>query len=352
MSNNYAYAEDVLDLLISKVSLGTYDKKFCYSLQINNVGLGKPITSNQHALFKKIVLKYSKQIQKLGLDAITLSELSWTLKVITSSSEFTIPSIKITDDTITVRTPFKSNFVQDARNARIMHWNHADKYYTSKFGLYNLKTIINLVTKHYDNFTCCEHTTQIINDLLPYDTCKYWIPTLVKRQNSFYIVACTPELCEQIKDIELNTKHSTLAKLVYYGVKIDEDLVQELLNQCKDELSKNRILFATSSHYSIDGNSIAELKVLLNDVECDYLFYSLLSSKSTVKESVRRDLESLQIENFQIGSWNDKDSNKLYDRKLKMPVLIKYGSLSHLGSGSSFSAKIITITNNEQVDIK
>lgn len=349
---NYAYAEDVLDLLISKVSLGTYDKKFCYSLQINNVGLGKPITSNQHALFKKIVLKYSRQIQKLGHDAIALAELPWTLKVITSSSEFTVPSIKITDDRIVVRTPFKSNFVQDARNARVMNWNHADKFYSSTFGLFNLKTIIDLVTKHYDNFTCCEQIQQIINDLLPYDICKYWNPTLVKKHNNLYVVACTSEIYEQIKDIELNTNYSTLAKLVYYGVKIDEDLVQELIKQCKDELGKHRILFASSSHYSIDGNSIAELKLLLNDIECDYLFYSLLSSKSTIKETVKRDLESLQIKNFQIGSWNDKDSNKLFDRKLKMPVLIKYGSLSHLGSGSSFSAKIITITNNEQVEIK
>jgi hypothetical protein len=349
---NYTYAEDVLDLLINKVSLGTYDKKFLYSLQLNNVGLGKPITSNQHALFKKIVLKYSRQVQKVGQDAQILSELPWTLKVIASSSEFTIPSVKISDDWIIVRTPFKSNFVQDARNARVMNWSHADKVYSSKLGLHNLKIIIDIVTKHYDNFSCCEQTQQIINELLPYDECKYWNPTLIKRQNRLYIASCTEEVHEQFKNIELDTSYSMLAKLVYHGVKIDEELIEELSSQCKDELSINRLLFAVSTHYSIDEKNIFELKYYLEDIECDYLYYSLLTSKSTAKESVKRDLESLQIKTFHVGSWHDKEGNKLFDRTLSMPVLIKYGSLNHLGSGSSFSAKIITITNNEQVDIK
>lgn len=352
MLMNYAYAEDVLDLLINKVSLGTYDKKFLYSLQLNNVGLGKPITSNQHALFKKIVLKYAKQIQKLGHDALTLSELPWTLKVITSSSEFTIPSVKISDDTIIVRTPFKSSFVQDARNAKVMQWIHADKIYTSKFGLYNLKTIINLITKHYENFSCCDQTQQIVNDLLPYDSCKHWSPTLIKRQNRLYIAACTEEIYEQLKDLELDTSYSILAKLVYYGVKIDDELLKELSKDCKDELHTNRLLFAVSSHYFIDEKNLSELKGYLQDIRCDYLYYSLLSSKSTAKESVKRDLESLQIKTFHVGSWQDKGKNELFERTLSMPVLIKYGSLNHLGSGSSFAAKIITITNNEQVELK
>jgi hypothetical protein len=354
MMNKLRNAEEVLDLLITKISLGTYDRKFLQSIQINNVFVHKPITSNQANLFTKVLLKYHKQLTKLNYNAVDLSEIPWTLKIVESSTEYTVPYISIENDTIIMKTPFKTSFVQEMRNERVFKWDFNARHYSAIYGLPTLKYAIDSVNKHYEQMKCSDNVLEIIDEIIKYESAKIWSPTLVRVNGNLIIAGINEALHEALLDVKLDTSIKTLALLTMHGVKIDDKLFKELHEELGgDEASYQRLLFATSYEYELEQNKIWDLKELLHDIDCDYIFYSTFFAKTKTV-----DIESVLC-NFNIdhdvgskASFLSQEKNKLWSREKKMPVLVKYGSLSHKGSGSAFAAKMISLVDSTPVQVK
>jgi hypothetical protein len=339
-------AEEVLDLMLSKLSLSRYDQKFFYNLQLQNVLPRKSLTTNQSALFTKVVQKYAGQLSKLGLDAIELSQLPWTLKIIQSSTEFTQASISIHNDEIYLRCPFKQAFLQEFREHKLMIWNRDERFYVTSYGLNKLKHIINCVTKHYGDIKFCETTQGILEEVAKYKEGKCWGPTLCKRNNFLFIAGINESLHNVIKDIDLNTTLPTLALLASYGISFDKDLIKELENHYSaDELSI--ALYRNHKHDFID---LPNLLKILDKIGCDIIQYTSMYIAKGQNEIVYdiKKLTSIPVEQIHFKNNN----NTLEINRYKMPVQISSNSFHFYKSKSNFFSKLIELVNNNPIELK
>jgi hypothetical protein len=352
--------EEVLELLLAKISLSRYDRKFFQSLQVSNVYTNKPITSNQLALFKKVVSKYHRQLATLNYNAIDLVDTPWTLKIIESSGEFTKPIIKIEGDKIVVRTPYKLNFVKDFRAAfdKQITWDHETKSYSGEFGLFTLKKIIEITRKHYDEIVFSDDIHDILQKIETYQNAKVWDPVLVRRNGNLYIACINEVLNEVTKDIPLATDIKTIAALIKFGIKIDDELISELSIEMGEEYNK-KLKFVSSRVTEVDQLELGKINPWLNEIGCDYILYSTMFSKNGL-DDVAETLDGFEISYditysaryVSFGKSNQLGKNLLLDRKCNMPVMVKYGKLNHKHHGAQFAAKIIELVNNEPVEIK
>lgn len=344
--NSIRNAEEVLELLLTQISLGSYDKRFMYNLQLNNIIPRKPITTNQATLFKKVLLKYHKQFSKQELDVVVLAELPWSTKIIPSASEFTVPSIKIENDIIILRSPYKSQFISDFRALGLMQWSHSDKCYYADFGIRTLSQILDMVNKHYTELTCCEVVTQIVNDMTVFENCKYWNPTLVRANGNLYIAAINEQLHAALQQVELSTDWETIAKLTAFGVAIDSSLQKDIINDIPDDSTVPKLKFAAGISIEHDITQIDDLASLIQSVKCDYVLY-LNPYRSIPAYSIEDMLINLGIE-YDINtmrSVKETSVSKLLTRKFSMPIIIQVGTQNFAHSVGKFAAKIVALTD-------
>lgn len=339
-------AEEVLDLMLNHCSLSRYDQKFFYNLQLLNVLTRKPITSNQAALFTKVVKKYKKQLALHKLDANQLAELPWTLKVIPTSPEFTHAHFSIEGDQLILRCPFKQAFVQEFRDHSIMVWNRDERYYNTEFGLYKLKIAFQCVIKHYDDIQFCPAVHDIITQIYSFDENKCWEPTLTSCNGRLYIFNLNEQLEKAIQDIELNTELSTLALICSFGISVSESLKHELLKVYSLE-DLNFAIYRDSLHEVTDVEGLASK---LNRINCDYALHS--STMYATKDNYQYDKILSEFVNFPIETTN-KHRISMTNKKYKMPVLIKsMSSYTFAGPASYHAAKIINLVNSNPIELK
>lgn len=349
--NRIHNAEEVLELLLTQISLGSYDKRFLHSLQVTNILSRKPITTNQAALFKKVLLKYHKQFTKYEYDVAALAALPWSTKIIPSASEFTVPNIKIDSDNIILRSPYKDSFVKEFRALGVMQWHQTEKYYYAEFGLRSLKLIVDMVRKHYTEFTCCDTITGILNEVSLYENCKYWEPTLTRINGRLYIVATSEQLDTALKHLELSTDWSTIAKLAACGVAIDPQLQQEIAPDANDTDTVTKLSFAANTNIQHNIHNMDELALLLKSVECDYVLYLNPYSNYVSAEPVEHMLAELGIAHNTntIRTVKETTANELLSRNHQMPILIQLGTVDFEHAGGKFAGKIVSLTDNTPI---
>jgi len=298
--NRLLNAEEVLDLMLNHVSLSRYDQKFFYNLQVTNVLSRKPITSNQVALFKKVVKKYKTQLGKHQFDSEQLSELPWTLTVIQSSPEYTQAQFSIENGELILKCPYKASFVQEFRDHSIMTWNREKRFYNTEFGLYKLKFNLN------------------------------------------------EPLARVIKDIELNTDLSTISLLVSYGIKISEHVI----NKLKNEYTLDEIKFAIHRNVIHELADVEGLAVKLRKIKCDYVIYAAVLHSSL--DALNYDQQLKKHLNFPIDKVNNRNTDKFVEpNKYNMPVMIRSSSsYSAFMSGTFYASKVITLVNSSPIELK
>jgi hypothetical protein len=214
-------------LLNGKINLSQFDQKFFSNLQMLIIKNNR-ITTNQAALFDKLVDKYARQLNKHSIHKETISNLEWKTNIIASTPEYTNAKVSVVDDNLTIRLPFNKNFISAFKNVddNPFEWNKTDKMYVAKFGTYALKIATTLLPEFFEVDYSSE-IQNILNELNQYDSVKYWKPTLRMVNNNLMIVAINDILYESIKDIELKLDIPTLYKLSHYGISIDEELIKD-----------------------------------------------------------------------------------------------------------------------------
>jgi hypothetical protein len=339
-------AEELLDLMLSHLSLSRYDQKFFYNLQLQNVLPRKPITTNQAALFTKVVKKYNRQLALFKLDADQVAELPWTLKIIQSSPEYTHAHISIENDQLILRSPFRQAFVQDFRDKSVMIWDRENRYYHTEFGLYKLKAILNSVMKHYQDIKLCPAVQKIIDDISIYDEESCWDPTLTICNNNLYIFNLNESLASAIRNIELNTELSTLALLASYGIGVSESLKKEL----QKIYSIEDLTFAINRQAIHEVSDIAGLADKLKKIECEYALHATIHQSSETRDEYHKLLA--QYVDFPIQSTNMRKFD--YPAKqFKMSVILKpMSAYSFTSAGCFFAGKIINLVNSNPIEIK
>lgn len=257
--------EKILDYLLSGyLHLSKKDYIFFNNLRYAILG-HKPITSNQTALFDKLLLKYKKQFRKNNYEVEELLTTEWKAMVVQSSQEYLTAKVYIEGDDICIRSPFNTKFISNIKQHPLcgFEWNKNEKVYKASLSTYTLKTSLDLVTKNYDSHSTCEKISEILSELQIYKA-DYWNPTLVKRNDSFYISCLSKNLYEQIENLELNDDPKTLFLLANLGIRIDQDIV-------KDDAF---LRFASEYNTSIDLENVDDLANWLSVLGIDYVSLS------------------------------------------------------------------------------
>lgn len=341
MMNTFRNAEEALEYLLYNIRMSTYDKKFMLNLQTVKVLAREPITSNQHSLFTKVVQKYHKQLAQLGYDAIELSTLPWSLRVIPSTTEYTSASIKIEDDQLILYTPYKANFVKDFRSADLMKWDRDERKYVTPYGLRTLKLVMDIVCKHYSELNTCDSIKTILSELSEYETIKYWTPTLIRTGDRLYVAASNQSLDNAMSDMELNLLPSTISRITALGVDTTK-LMTELFDKTPPEL-----MIASSINPAWDLEKIGELGEILKQIETDYLVVT--NSYSTyMNEGISEEIAKLNIPYSVHSEYKIHTSilKIVKNAEYKHPVFIRFGTHGSVHNlGKKFASKVIDMVD-------
>lgn len=334
--------EDVGTYMLINIRLSRYDLQFVNNLT-NLIGVKNTITTNQDSLFRKIALKYKRQFIQNKYDINDLLELPWKCNTIESSPQYTNASIAIIDDKIIFKSPFNKNFLSALKKKPIysMEWQKDKRLYEIKYGPTTLKDLITLSSDYFSVIDYCSITRKIIDSLSEYESVKYWEPTLVYSNESFYIASCNQVLYETIKDIPQTNDLAMVATYVYYGIVVDESVIEHF-NQFENPLKVN---------LAVNFQSDFEIKHLdvairwLHEWGCDSIIDYARSHSPKQLFLSNENLEYL-FDELDIDLVKDHDRLKAYDK----PVMIHYRNYGYMETPIS-PFKVIKCVNSEPVNL-
>jgi hypothetical protein len=214
-------------MLSGHVHLSKKDYGFFNNLQyiIKN---NNRVTSNQNKLFDKLLVKYQRQLKKLGNDLAQLQTLEWKTNLVNSADEFLRAQIQTTENEIYLKSPFDTKFVQAFRNVpdNPFLWNKEEKKYIAPYSTYALKVAYDLLNKYFAEISYCDTTKSLINSVKIFDN-SVWTPTLKRINNRLYVIAINEHLYDAIKDIEFNDDPKTLMELSQYGIIVSDEILDD-----------------------------------------------------------------------------------------------------------------------------
>lgn len=311
---------------LSKKDYGFFNN-MQYIVKTNN-----RVTSNQNKLFDKLVLKYQRQLKKLGHNIQDLLELKWDVLVIDSSQEYLDASIQLEENNINIRSPFNTRFVTKFRQVpdNSFVWDKEKKVYTSPYSTYALKIAVASVKEHFDTIKFSADLQKLLDDIGSYEESN-WEPMLKRVNGFYYISGINQYLYDAIKDIELNDDPKTLYKLSQHGVRISELI-------CDDPLK----VFASSYFVTSDLLDIETVVKWLTLLEVQHVF---TAREVIYNKPISNFLKKILLENgitSSVMGSTDHASGVLF-------------STRSMGAGSVNMRKvdkIIDFTNSNPVEIK
>lgn len=298
------------------------------------------VTSNQNRLFDKLIIKYQRQLRKLGHEVEKLQELKWQTELVETSEEYTIPKIYLDDNYIYVRVPFNNNFIQKftAMYDNTFEWQREERLYRSKFYTHSLRSAIDLSTKYFDKVDYCDKIKELIEPLKVYEGVST-VPTLEKIDGKFQITNLNKHLAAAIKDIELNDDPKTLYRLSMYGVSISKDITN----------NDPFLLFASEYITEIDLDVIIQNPQYLSNLGITDVFYPLWNSNNRIDKEIR---EFCKDNNIKVHHTADS-----FETTEFMVYFKRYSGVSSkdITRSTMFNKKIdkcIQIVNSRPVDVK
>lgn len=346
--------EQLVYYLIQNISLGTYDRRFLTNIQTIQLTRTSPITSNQADLLNKIVLRYAKQLRKKEIDADKMTKLPWGVEPLESSPEYTDAFCTIKDDRIEVRSPYNKDFIKAIKDTNIyLLWDKETKIWSGPFCEIVLRHFVECLDKYYQVIRYCDKTTEIITQFADYeDLC--WNPTYKKINGKYYVVATNRHLDEAIKTIELNAKPDTLARLISYGIKIDDAVVEDAILELGDSLEAHEVIdFAVSDKPIFHIENLDKLVTFIKIIKCDYVIINEVF-RNNFASAHHLELQNLLKENG-IDFFNATKSNiTLADAsKYEFPIIINTALWGAGNATQKFrAAKTIHLGNNTPVKIR
>jgi hypothetical protein len=330
-------AEHIAHFMVGNISLSRFDKKFVESLQVL-----KQVTTNQVELFYRIIYKYRRQLSKHELDADTLIHLPWTIKVIESAPLYTDGHVSIVDNQIIFKCPYNKNFIDAFRkqDTNTFVWDKEHRQYSAEYSTHALKLLVNSATKIFKVVHYCSITSDLLDQLKEYETCKYWKPTLTRINGNLYIVSTTEQLDEALGDTVLDTEPSTIAKLTYYGIHIDESIYDS--NDARQTFISNRIC-------EMEVNDVLNIVPWLVEIGCDYVVFTGNKILADVRKNLKQQLIDANIIVDSDATWSNKI--KTDSSKFKFPVAIRFRSAAGYEEPIKV-AKVVQLVNSQPIDIK
>ena len=319
--------------------LSNYDLKFVQNLHHLSTQ-NKPITSNQIALFDKLVVKYARQLSKHNFGLDLLNKLPWTTPIIESDPAFTDAFISIHDNRIHFKAPFNKKFIQEFR--KLSHnpfeWKREEKRYETEYGTLSLKLLINLVHQHYPIVNYCPVVSDLLNTLHQYDSVKYWSPTLVNVAGNYLIAGINEHLSNAIEHITLNNDMNTISILSEYGIDMDSSIIND----------ESKLKFASSYVAEVDVSDIESVIEYLKELKCDCIYY-VGNIGVFLSRSIRDKIAEAIPNQFNFNNTYYYNQINQYN----YPVVFQFSStVSNVKIQAHNIRKIIKIKNSNPIDIK
>ena len=318
------------------VSLSKYDARFVTNLTSIIRGQGQ-ITSNQQALFEKIILKYRRQFTKNSLDVDELAKLPWTTQVVESTVEHTSAFIKIENNKIVVKVPFNRRFINYFRTAfdasERFFWIKDRKNYEAIFSTNSLKAATKILP---DFFTVVNFSPEVseILETVNNANAKIWRPTLTKINGNNYILGANEPLLNAISHIELNDDPKTLFELSLHGVLADDTILG-------DDLVKR---FASNFNYILDLDNVEEASHWMKQLGITDVL--LFIRDTNIRQEVKNILNSLSINT--ITHTSEMKSGQAYMTIAYGPASYEHEDVLH-HKGTAGVNKNILLTNSRPV---
>ena len=249
-------------------------------------------------------------------------------------------NISIADNKILMSLPFSKNFIKDLRSVTIfsLNWDYDNNRYEAVFSTDSFKKIIQVVSDHFSTILYCPVATNVLDTINEYAIIKYWQPTLVCKNDFYYIAASNEHLQNAIKDIPLNSDVKTISLLAEYGIAVDQELIQ----------SDNRLLFASQFFTRIDYDKTENIIQRLKDIDYDCAIFAN-RPYTDVGSTLYTDLIK---QGFHVTIMHDELNLDLEYKKVKRPVMIKFLA-NYLPLDYSLNIKkVIKITNSLPVYVK
>jgi len=296
----------------------------------------KPITSNQNKLFDKLLMKYNRQLSKLGHDYKLLEKLPWQNSIIDTLSEYLEAKVSIVDDKIVLRSPFNAKFINNLRKKanNIFIWNKYERAYVAEYNTYSLKLAIENVNAFYDTVKYCNKTQKILDKTKLYEDIKYWKPTLISINDNYYIVAANEHVIDATLNIKLNAQPKSLFLLSQYGISIHESL-----------LTDDFLKFSANFFVTIDLDKL--------DLLCKYLKDLEIETVILARDIVYNKQVSDEIRKVFLGT-DIVCTSSLNNSKGKSVILYynRNRTAEHYEQPKRSVSKFITITNSRPISIK
>lgn len=346
--------EQLVYYLLHNISLGTYDNRFLNNLQSMQITNKKPVTTNQADLLDKITLRYAKQLRRKEIDAVEMTNLAWTVPTVTSLPEYTSAFVSVKDDIIEIKSPYKKEFVNEIKDYGMgIVWDRETKTWSGPFCEEVLRKIIHCVDKHYNAIYYCDQIKDIINNLVDYESARYWDPTLVKVNENVFIAGINEALSDAISSITINNELSNIARLVCHGIKVSNELEIELIDKLGNtEEAHNLVEFAISLSPIIDYEKMSTLVYMLELIKCDYV--CITESFGSSNKGVSKLIEFLKDKNIEHRYIQKRTNTDLLNpdhlSKYELPVIIHAGLW---GAPINLKAsKTILLSSSKPIDIK
>jgi hypothetical protein len=317
-------------MLQGHVHLSKKDYAFYNNLQYI-VKQRNQVTSNQNKLFDKLLVKYQRQLKKLGHSVQELETLSWKASLIESSKEFLEAYVYMQEDNICIRSPFNTQFIQGLRNINSnFAWDKNSKIHIAPYSTSSLKIATTLVRKHFSDFRFCDEINQLLDNVKEYQNCD-WHPTLRKSGDHYYISGINHYLNEAIKDIELNSDPKTLFQLSTYGINIEDPILEH------DPFK----VFSGSYNITLDIDHLDDIANWLKLLDIKHVF--------TAREIIynRQISNEIKTSLLQQGITCNTIAATVGDG-----VLLRSTNLVHSHVNMKRITKIIYLTNSRPVEVK
>lgn len=295
----------------------------------------KRITSNQNKLCSKLIVKYQRQLTKLGYDIKVLDSLPWDCIVVETLIEYKEAYLSLEDNFLTIKTPYLTSFISYFRRYKNnpYTWDKVSRFYVAEYSTVSLKIAYETLHKFFETVNYCDNVKKLLEYAKEYDNC-IWEPTLVRVGNEYYIAAVNETLFNNTLNIPLNLEPYSVFQISQYGIKTDTKLVQ-----CNPLLE-----FASKFDTTVDLDNLETIAKWLKILHVDTVFTSRdVIYNKVVSSEIRKVLLDFGL-----------DVKPIQEIKNREGVLLKTSSIHTLfNTDSEFNfVKIIHLTNSRPVHIR
>lgn len=336
-------ADELLRFMLANLRLASYDSTALTNFWYTRVSKGLPLTTNQDALFRKMVKTYHRQLMHLGINTNKLADLAWTRPPVESSADYQTARINLVGDALTVKTPFHKKFVDAMSVQPHLKWTKTEKQYVGKFSPVALKVVYVLTKTYFDHIEWSPELQTLIQSFSDYDPRIDWVLT-ARLMGDNIIISGLADRLDTILPSLLPADIRTASILQNLGITIHGDVIDFVAaNDTEKTLLSGRIV-------SIERTHLAEVLSFLTKTNCDFV-HSEFPEKSNIAKTIRTwaiaNSVRSNIKGTGIALYEPISSAKVYEH----PVYLHYTSSKSDNYHTPLFARLIKITDSTPINL-